>query len=334
MFSQEPIRLAIIGAGVFARDSHLPAIQALAPAFDVVAVGSRTQRSAEALAALLPGKVDTYTDLAALLARDDIEAVDILLPIDTMPAVVEQALQAGKHVISEKPVAPDVAAGRALLAAQPSDKVWMVAENFRYEEAFLEAAGEVQRGAIGKLIMCHWAVHVNMAPGNKYYDTDWRRFNRFPGGFIMDGGVHFAAGLRMILGEIASVTAVVAQQREDLPPADTLCATLRFDSGVIGSFSSTHTVDAPWPSALRIVGDKGAISVHRDELEITSSSGTRSQTFARDGIKHEFAAFAEAIGQGQPHRNSAAEALQDVAIIEAMLLSAQTGGAVEPQRVV
>jgi len=329
-----PIRLAIIGAGVFARDTHLPAIQAIAPAFEVVAIGSRTQRSADALAAHLPGKVDTYTDIAALLARDDIEAVDILLPIDVMPAMVEQALQAGKHVISEKPVAPDVAAGSDLLAAHTSDKVWMVAENFRYEEAFLEAAAAVQRGEIGKPILCHWAVHVNMAPGNKYYETDWRRFNRFPGGFIMDGGVHFVAALRLILGEIASITAVAAQQREDLPPADTLCATLRFDSGIIGSFSSTHAADAPWPSALRIVGDKGTISVHRDEFEITSGSTTRRQTFERDGIKAELAAFAEAIRQGKPHRNSAVEALQDVAIIEAMLLAAQTGRAVEPQRVV
>jgi predicted dehydrogenase len=237
-------------------------------------------------------------------------------------------------VISETPVAPNGALGRELLAAYTSDKVWMVAENFRYEEALLQAAAAVQRGEIGKPIMCHWAVHVNMAPGNKYYETDWRRFNRFPGGFIMDGGIHFVAGLRLVLGEIASVTAVAAQQRDDLPPVDTLCATIRFDSGLIGTLSITFAAESPWPPALHIVGEKGAIRVHRDELAVTVNGETRSQTFARNGIKSQLAAFAESIRQGRPHRNSAAEALQDVAIIEAMLRAAQTGRAVEPQRVV
>ncbi len=173
-----------------------------------------------------------------------------------------------------------------------------------------------------------------MVPGNKYYETDWRRVNRFPGGFIMDGGVHFAAGFRLILGEIASVTAAIAQMREDLPPADTLCVTLRFDSGLTGTFNLTHAAEAPWPPALRIAGDKGAISVHREVLEVTHNGETRRQTFSRSGVQTELAAFADSIRQGKPHRNSAVEALQDVAIIEAMLQAAQTGCAVSPQRVV
>src|SRR5262245_13593345 len=101
MTFQQPIRMAFIGAGVFARDGHLPAIQSLAPAYQIVAVYSRTQANADAFARQLPGPVDTYTELPPLLARQDIEAVDILLPIDVMPAVIEQALLEGKHVISE-----------------------------------------------------------------------------------------------------------------------------------------------------------------------------------------------------------------------------------------
>ena len=87
--------------------------------------------SAGALADLLPQPVDVYQDIDALLERDDIEAVDIVLPISIQPEIVAKALAAGKHVISEKPVAPSVADGQQLvdLYRQYPDLVWMVAES-------------------------------------------------------------------------------------------------------------------------------------------------------------------------------------------------------------
>src|SRR5260221_4637792 len=106
---QQPIRIAIIGAGIFARDAHIPSILGLGNTFEVVAVCSRREESAKALAEKLPGKVDIYTDVAALLARQDIEAVDILMPISTMPATVEMALAAGEKFIHQKALWPPVA---------------------------------------------------------------------------------------------------------------------------------------------------------------------------------------------------------------------------------
>ncbi len=91
MSDQPPIRIAIIGAGIFARDAHIPSILGLGNTFEVVAVCSRREESAKALAEKLPGKVDIYTDVAALLARQDIEAVDILMPISTMPVTEREA---------------------------------------------------------------------------------------------------------------------------------------------------------------------------------------------------------------------------------------------------
>ena len=111
----DPIRLGLIGAGVFMRDDHVPALKALTDRFDGVAVYSRTRTSAEALQAHLPHPADIYTDLDQLLARPDIEAVDIVLPIENLPWAVEKALAAGKHIISEKPITPDVATGRRML---------------------------------------------------------------------------------------------------------------------------------------------------------------------------------------------------------------------------
>jgi predicted dehydrogenase len=334
-----PIRLGILGGGIFARDAHLPALRALADMFEVVAIFSRNPEKAAALATTLGHKVATYTDTAALLSRDDIEAVDIVLPISVQPAAIEAALKAGKHVISEKPVAPDVVTGKKSLQAasqltKESRRVWMIAENFRYEEAYHSAGQVIRRGDIGKPIQFSWSTYAAVNEHVKYYHTAWRRDNSFPGGFIMDGGVHNMAAMRTIMGEVESVSAFVRQVREDLPPADTLSATLRFESGAFGSFTATYAGEAPWDNYAHVIGDRGALRVNYQELEVTIDGKTSSQSFTGNAIQAELADFARAIQQGGMVGSTPQDALQDVAIIEAMLESAQNARIVKPQRIV
>lgn len=106
--------IAILGAGIFAREGlsllllnlileHLPAIEK-SGLFDVKAVYSRTKKSAEAF--IPDGSLDVYSDdsgpgrsLEDLLARKDIQAVDVVLPITHQPGIIKKALKAGKHVV-------------------------------------------------------------------------------------------------------------------------------------------------------------------------------------------------------------------------------------------
>lgn len=331
-----PIRLALIGAGIFARDVHVPALLALPQTFEIVAVYSRSLANAAALANQLSGDVDTYADLTELLDRQDIEAVDIILPIEVMPSAVEMALGAGKHVISEKPIAPDLAVGRRLLTtyARCPGQIWLVGENWRYEDAFEQAAGIVHSGQIGRPLLCHWAVYNPIKPDNKYYSTPWRRSGTFPGGFLLDVGVHHVAVLRRLMGEIGQVNAVTRQIRADLPPADTLAATLTFVNGAVGVYLATYAVHAPWSSVLHITGETGSLRVHRDQLDVTREGTTRTVPVTLNlGVERELAAFAAAIRQGQPHRNAPSQAWQDVAVIEAMLRAAETGCRIAPEQV-
>jgi predicted dehydrogenase len=331
------ISLALIGAGIFARDVHVPALRTLENFFKIVAVYSRSQANAVALASQLPGQVEAVNDLPGLLARDDIEAVNIILPIDVMPEVVEMALPSGKHVISEKPLAPDVATGRRLLAAhaKQTGQVWMVGENWRYEAAFEQAAALVHSGQIGRPRLCHWVVYNPINPDNKYYRTPWRRSGDFPGGFLLDVGVHHVAVLRWLLGEIAQVSAVTGQIRADLPPADVLSATLQFERGAIGVYLANYAVNAPWPPALHVTGESGSLWVHRQALEVTGGGVTRTIPITpHQGVKAELAAFATAIRQGQAHRNTPQQGLQDVAVVEAMLRSAELGRRLAPERII
>jgi predicted dehydrogenase len=333
-----PIRLALAGTGLFARDAHLPALQALGDTFEIVALYSYKRSSADALLAQLPRPVEVYESLPDLLARDDVEAVNLVLPIHVLPEAIEQSLRAGKHVISEKPAAPDVETGRKLLELYASQRgpVWMVAENYRYDPAFVRAAEIVKRGDIGRPLACHWTMYNNMNPDNKYFFSMWRRTaGNFPGGFLLDGGVHHIASLRLILGEIISVSAITSLLREDLPPVDTVSAALLFGSGAVGTYQITYAVGSPWNTPLHIVGENGALTVQTGKLKVTRGDQTDEiDVSGVNTIQAELAAFAAAIREGQPFVSSPQEAVQDVAVIEAMLRSAETGQRITPERVV
>ncbi|RMG86574.1 MAG: gfo/Idh/MocA family oxidoreductase [Chloroflexi bacterium] len=335
----EPIRLAIWGAGIFTRTAHIPSILALGDRYKIVAICSRTEASAKEAAAVVPYEVDILTDPDAMLAREDIEAVDIVLPIALLPDAVIKALAAGKHVISEKPVAPTVAAGKELLqrAADYREYHWMVAENYRYDPATVRAAELVRlEKQIGRPLVCDWSVYIDLGPQNPYYHTSWRRDESFPGGFVLDAGVHYIATLRYILGEIDAVSAQSAAFRPDLPPLDTLAATLHFTRGVVGSFLITFSAGASWPMPLHIVGQRGTITTQRNLLEYQRHGDQihRLPLDERQGVELEFEAFADTLRNGVPHRNSPVQALQDVAVIEAMLKSAATGQRVAVERLV
>lgn len=333
------LRLAMIGAGIYARDAHLPALARLREQFELAAIYSRSLSSAAALAAhwqRLEGqrpadvtRPDLSTDLAALLSRDDIDAVAIVLPIPVQVEVVAQALAAGKHVISEKPIAPSRAQALSLLDLHHRypERVWMVAENWRYEETFVVAADLIRSGAIGRPRLAHWAQYTPMDARNKYYGTSWRRAGLFAGGLLLDGGVHHLAVLRMLLGEVTGVSAMVQQCAPDLPPADTLTATLAFASGAQATYLNTFALGTPFAAPLTIVGERGSLRIERGRIEQADQEGAVrvAECSLYNGVYHELIAFAAAAREGAPHRNTPLEALADLATIEAMLAGAEDG---------
>ncbi len=324
-----PVRIALIGAGTFVRKAHAPSLLELGDAAQIVAVYSRTRASAETVADAIPYDVDIYTDIAALLANESVEAVDIVLPIPMLPQVVSQALAAGKHVFSEKPIAQTVAEAQDLIArSRPyADQVWMVGENWRYEEAFHTAAQAIAAGRIGQPLFCDLSLQLQVQADSPHVQTTWRNSGEVLGGYLLDGGVHHIAGLRVLLGEIESVCALTAAHRAYLPPADTMSAALRFASGVVGTYLITYAVGSTLGTdAVHIGGTEGSLRVSRGELVLNHGEESERQEFnVLISVREELAAFLAAVRDGAPHRNSPQEALQDLAVVEAMLASAQAG---------
>jgi len=348
------IGVAIIGSGIFVREEHLPAVLST-PSLFLKAIYSRSIKSAKALTESAP-KVDLYSDDSDpdsrrsyddLLARSDVDAVIIALPILTQPDFIKKALAAGKHVLAEKPIAKDVATATELLSWYKSNvdtsKIsFSIAENFRFHPQFLHAASKVKD--LGKILGFRTRMNT-LVSGGKYFETAWRKTPEYQGGFLLDGGVHFIAATRLLLqaekeeNKISRVAAFTTQLQEHLPPVDTVDATWRLGSGVTGAFSvsfgTTFKVveysvacekGVVTASVEFIPGGgkpKGTVVVRNAKNEEVS----REEVPDSSGVKEEVKAWAEGIEKGlMDGRQSAEEGLRDLEILEAMLQSGENDG--------
>lgn len=328
----EPIRLAIIGTGLIVSSQHWPAIHALGAEFEVVALANRTPGKAEtladAIAAATAARPVVYADYRALLAREQPDAVSLALPTYLNPEVAEAALAAGCHVIAEKPIAASLADAAPMLGWSAAyGRQLMIAENYRYMAHFNRAAEQIAAGAIGEPRLARWNVHAYLGPDNPYYHTPWRQQPAHPGGYISDGGVHLAAALRMLLGEVTAVTAQAAALRPDLPPLDSISASLRFANGALGTYAVTYAFPGP-EQPLAVTGTTGTLLVGRDRVELWRA-GEIVQPWVEPsphgGMVSMYADLARSVRTGQPPRSTAAEGYEDLRLIVAMLRAAEEG---------
>ncbi|GFG27032.1 60S ribosomal protein L32 [Aspergillus udagawae] len=330
------VGVAIIGSGIFAREEHLPAVQA-AKDFQLKAIYSRSLKSAQDLANGTTG-VDLYSEdsgpgkgYADLLAREDIAAVVIALPILVQPDFIRKALTAGKHVLSEKPIGKDIATARDLLQwyhanFDTSKILWAVAENFRYMTKFLRTAEEVQK--LGPVKNFRVNSHALVSTDSKYFKTAWRQTPEYQGGFILDGGVHVIAALRLILGSSDPVTMISAQsclQQQHLAPLDTVDAVMKTRSGATGVLSLSYG-SAFNDQVFEFDCERGLVALNFDRLTVKGESNELA--FDGRGVSREVAVFATTIANGGSvdKRQSPEEALADLEIMEKMLTSGERDG--------
>ncbi|GAV99074.1 oxidoreductase family protein [Lentinula edodes] len=359
--------IAILGAGLFVAEAYLPALATLGPtSFSLKAVYSRSEKSSSETAQNaakilgLSSSPDVYFDgdhpnnLDALLARSDIAAVIIALPITLQPEIVVKCLLAGKHVLSEKPVAPDVAQGLKLLEdaepiCQQYGLVWRVAENFEAEPVYRAAGEAIRSGKIGSVIFFKASVVNFIDKTSKWYKTPWRTVPDYQGGFLLDGGVHTIAALRTMLPEpFTHLSGFASLNKEYLSPHDTIHCVVRAQShyhGIVEMTFASPTKSIPAAENLVITGSKGWLACNTTsegfkivvkvvEEKESGKTGEEAEykereeiiSFPRKGVETELAAFFDAIGRqgtgesaldiGNPR-----EALKDVAFIQAALNS-------------
>ncbi|KZO94736.1 NAD(P)-binding protein [Calocera viscosa TUFC12733] len=351
-----PLGIAILGGGIFVQEAHLPALQELGTsAARILAIYSRSKASAEASVEVCSNfglgtpavyhDGDASSDLAALLKRPDIKAVIVALPITKQGEVVLQCLEAGKHVLSEKPVGRDVKEGIELIKQyekvyKPKGLIWRIAENWEVEPTFLWVKQALASGAIGK-VQTFSLISINyVSPvGNKWYNTPWRTKPDYQGGFLLDGGVHSAAFLRTVLpSPLVSLSGFAVLLNEHLAPHDCIHATLKCADGAQGFFNLNSGASG-WEGGggTTILGTDGSVEVQhfskegkpwiRAVLRRGKKGEQKEEVYEHpsSGVLEEQRYFVEAVeGKTDNDYGNPRGAVEDVAVIQAGLTSEGT----------
>jgi len=298
-----PIGLAILGAGIYAKEAHIPALAAIRAEsrtpFELVATYSRSHKSSSELStfassllnlspapAVYSDDSSNGSDLDALLKRTDIHAVIILLPIPVQPAIVLKCFEAGKHVLSEKPVAPSVAEGLTLISSAEkyttgkTALIWRIAENYECELITILARQLIEKKKIGKVTGFSLEAFNDLQKESKYYQTPWRTIPEYEGGFLLDGGVHSAALVRSIIpvplenvkGGV-KISGWAGLVRDYLSPEDTMNLSVFFGSGEEKDEKSLIAPSAIGTFNLTFAAATSAIGKKRSGFDIFGTEG-------------------------------------------------------------
>jgi len=314
----KPVKLGIIGCGIAVQSLHWPALQKLKDEFEITAICNHTEKKAKDFSKILGG-VPYVLDYHDLLQRADIEAVDIALPIHLNYQVTKDALQAGKHVIVEKPLAANLLEAKMMLDFE--DKyplVMMVAENYRYFPIFQRIRNYLQQGKIGNPYAVFWNSFILIdLKSNKYAQTKWRINHQYRGGFVTDGGVHYIAALRDLFGEINHGIAFTKRVNPNIGEMDSMSFQFCTDKNIPGVLNTFYSSKGYEQDGILISGSEGSILVENNKLTLKNEIGIELEEVIEEnkGYQEEFEDFYRGIRFGKKVRSSFYEGYRDLQVI-------------------
>jgi predicted dehydrogenase len=258
-------KIALVGAGVIGA-VHGQVISELADRVELAAVVDTHPERAERLAADRGGKV--FTSLTDALAAVDIDIVVVCTPTGRHGEVAIEALQAGKHVIIEKPAETTVARTDQIIEAQrKAGRLVAVISQHRFDPSTEIALAAIQKGELGRLTTGIAA--IDWWRGQSYYDSGaWRgTWELDGGGALMNQGVHTVDLLVAALGrpvEVFAYTGTLAHERIEVE--DAAVAVVRFEGGAFGLLHATTAAYPGLSARLQVHGDQGSVVIDNDFL--------------------------------------------------------------------
>ncbi|MBE6931149.1 MAG: Gfo/Idh/MocA family oxidoreductase [Ruminococcaceae bacterium] len=336
---QRKIRLAIVGTGSIAR-SHMQGIQRLDEA-ELAAVCDVHQSQLDWFTNLYPvPKENCYTDLDAMLARDDIDGVIVCTPDFSHCDVSVRAMRAGKDVLCEKPMALDLEECREMVrVSEETGRRLMIGQVCRKAPGFIKAKELIDSGVIGELFF------VESEYAHDYMHSTgvdkWRMTpERHP---IIGGGCHAVDLLRWLAGDPTEVTAYANHKMlPDWPIDDCVVAIMKFPNDVIGKVFTSIGCKRKYTMRTVIYGSEGTIICDNTSSEIfLYRSNAKEES---EGLKitqgmelkipvaidsHNMTAeikdFCEAILNNTPASPDGRQGLGTVAVCDAIVRSSKSG---------
>ncbi len=340
--ADRPTRVGLLGYGRIVERVHLNALARVRTA-DIVAVAEADEARRAAAAARLPD-ARTFTDYRTLLEEADVDAVLVALPPALHADAASRALDAGRHVYVEKPLATTLHDARDVVHRwSGSERVGVMGFNYRYDDTYIRLGALLRDGEYGRVL----AVRSVFSSAARSL-PDWKKGIETGGGALLDLASHHADLIPWLLGRrVESVSARVTSQRSEADtalvnwelvggvPVQSMCSLSTGDAdrvevylegGVVVADRYRGLLDARGPehrygrgARLRAEGEK-AFRAFR------SAAGRPGEpSFARC-----LAAFVSASRGGRDAPPDLSDGLRSLAVVEAARRSAEAGG--DPHR--
>ena len=346
------IRFAVLGAGVIGK-VHAKALAELSEVAELAVVVDTDLAKAQKLAEEYG--VEASDDLDAVLARAGdgaVDAVTVCTPSGLHADLAVTVLEAGKHVVVEKPLDVNLAAAdRVIDAEKRTGKTVAVISQHRFDKSTEKVLAAVHDGRLGTLTSAI-ASHAWWR-GQSYYDSgDWRgTWALDGGGAIMNQTVHTVDLLCATMGtpvEVFAYTACLAHERIEVE--DTAVAVVKFASGALGMIHGTTAAYPGLDASLRVYGSKGSAVISDDELVfVHETSGEAAEIGMPEGAaanqvtpedhlpkeslgrahRDQLADFVDAVTTGRAPRIGTTQARTALSVILALYESASTGRPVQ-----
>jgi UDP-N-acetyl-2-amino-2-deoxyglucuronate dehydrogenase len=253
------LRLALVGCGRIAQN-HIAALKQHADRAEWVAVCDN-QPELLAQAVELTG-APGFASLDALLAGSDADLVVLATPSGLHPRQAIKVAQAGRHVLSEKPMATKWDEGVAMVRAcrDAGVKLFVVKQN-RLNATLQLVKRAVDQGRFGKLAMV--AVNVFWTRPQAYYDAaPWRGRWDMDGGAFMNQASHYVDMVDWLVGPVDNVHAYTATLSRNIEAEDTGVMSLRLRSGALASINVTMlTHNKNFEGSITLLGERGTVRV-------------------------------------------------------------------------
>jgi len=332
------IRFALVGCGRISKN-HIEALERHAERAELVAVCD-VDPAALAAARERTG-VCGYASLAELLERSDADAVVLATPSGLHAEQAVQAAEAGRHVVTEKPMATRWQDGKRMVQAcdRAGVHLFVVKQNRRNPTLQLLKRA-VEGGRFGRIYMV--STNVFWSRPQSYYDSSpWRGTWEFDGGAFMNQASHYVDLLDWLIGPVESVQAYTATLARNIEVEDTGVMSLRWRTGTLGSMAVTMlTYPKNLEGSITVIGERGTARVggvavnriehwefaepHEDDAQVERASYDTTSVY---GVGHPLYydnVLSALRGEAAPETDGR-EGLRSLELLVAIYLSARDG---------
>src|SRR6266852_4962067 len=257
---------AIVGCGMIAR-FHARALAEI-PGARLVALVSRHEANARALAETIDHDCDVYSDVRSLLERRDVNVVIVTTPSGAHMEPAVMAAQAGKHIVVEKPLEITLERCDRIIDACDRYQVQLCTifpSRFGGANQTLKMA--VDGGRFGQLTLgettCKW-----WRPQSYYDEGGWKGSKALDGGgALMNQAIHNVDLLSWMMGPVSQVAGFTGTlAHEHIEVEDTAVACLRFTNGALGVIQATTSVFPGLPKTIAVHGERGTAVIEQDDV--------------------------------------------------------------------